>query len=509
MSIINVKDLSYFYPRQDHPALHKVNLQIKKGEIWAVIGRSGCGKSTLVRALSRLVPDFYGGSLSGEIILQQRSLREWSNHELYRQMGVVTQDAEHSMIFSAVKRDIAFGLENLGLSNCEMNLRVAKVLDYFKLNTFGNRSINHLSGGEKQKAALAGIVAMKPQILILDEPTAQLDPAASRDFFQLIKQLHKELAITIIIVEQKLEQIFALADKVAVMEKGQIIFTGTPAEQIKWAAEHKYPLVPASAKDAELENIMPGQMKERKNAFSPLTDTVLVSNADDILVSIQGLNYSYSAETPAINNVDLQLLRGQFAALIGDNGAGKSSLLKIMLGLLKAESGQLNVAGHQGKSLVPRLVGQVVAYLPQSLDHFFMTDSVLEDVKLAVKQQSEAEKTARCWLEKLNVIKYLNCDPRSLSTGEKQRVALAAIIAGDPCLILLDEPTRGLDIMQKRELGQILMQLAQQGKTVLIAAHDLEFVNRYAHRVLVMHQGRIMSDQARSQASTEVICQTG
>lgn len=508
MSIINVKDLSYFYPRQDVAALHKVNLQINSGEIWAVIGRSGCGKSTLVRALSRLVPDFYGGSLSGEIILQQRSLREWSNQELYRQMGVVTQDAEHSMIFSVVERDIAFGLENLGLSNCEMNLRVAETLNYFKLQRLGNRSISHLSGGEKQKAALAGIVAMKPQILILDEPTAQLDPAASRDFLQLIRQLNKELGITIIIVEQKLEQIFALADKVAVMEKGQVIFTGTPAQQIKWAAEHKYPLVPASIKEAEkTENIMTGQMKERQSeAFSPLADAV---NVDDIVVSIQGLNYSYGAETPAINNVDLQLLRGQFTALIGDNGAGKSSLLKIMLGLLKAESGQLNVAGHQGKSLVPKLIGQVVAYLPQSLDHFFMTDSVLEDVKLAVKQQSEAENTARCWLEKLNVIKYLNCDPRSLSTGEKQRVALAAIIAGDPCLILLDEPTRGLDIMQKRELGQTLMQLAQQGKTVLVAAHDLDFVNCYAHRVLIMHQGRIISDQARPLASTEVICQTG
>lgn len=477
MPLIDIKDFSYYYPSDNQPALDKVNLQIGPGEIWAVIGRSGSGKSTLLRALGKLLPEFYGGTMFGEIIFGGRRLRDYKAAEFYCQTGVITQDAEHSIIFERVKRDIAFGLENLGLDNPEMHARIENVLDYLGLKDLQSRPVSSLSGGEKQKTALAGIMAMQPRILILDEPTAQLDASGARDFFELLEKLNRELGMTIILTEQKLEPLFSLAHSIAVLEQGRLIFCGAPCAQISWARENGYPLRPGSFAGARNDG-----------------GGVPVKNREAEIAAIKALHFNYHARQPVLKNIDLALQAGKITALTGGNGAGKTTLLKILLGLIKPDRGQVKVLGHAGAGLAPGRLGGQAGYLPQNLDHFFIADTVWADVKLGVKQRDKAGEIARLWLEKLNLIKYLDRDPRTLSAGEKQRAALAAVLAGGPRLILLDEPTRALDVVQKKELGQILGGLAAEGRAILAASHDREFVRAYAHRVLTMAQGRIIKD---------------
>ncbi|HNX28777.1 MAG TPA: ATP-binding cassette domain-containing protein [Syntrophomonadaceae bacterium] len=504
MNMIDIQDLSYYYPGQAHPALKSIGLQIEKGKICGITGRSGCGKSTLLRAISRLIPDFYGGTLAGEIFFRQRPLKDWSNKDLYRYMGVLSQDAEHSIIFNELKRDVAFGLENLGLSNAEMSRRVGEVLEYFSLNQLSHKSVHHLSGGERQKTALAGIVVMQPEMLVLDEPTAQLDNSTARDFFKLLRKLNQELGITIVIAEQKLGFLFDLADKVAVMENGEIIFAGTPAEQNNWALRHDYPLTPDSRGDHWTMSANYGLSSNKTGLNTGWPVTAAEKSWPDHAVAVRAINFNYG-KSKVLENINLELYRGQITALTGDNGAGKTTLIKIILGLIKAGSGQVEVLGHEGKQLQPAIIGREAAYLPQSLDHYFMADTALAEVRLGLEQDGGSGETARDWLEKLNVIKYLDTDPRCLSAGEKQRVAIASITAADPQLILLDEPTRGLDIIQKRVLGQILAGLARQGKAVVVAAHDGDFVSAYADRVIFMQQGRIITDETRDLKNREAL----
>ncbi len=464
------------------------------------MGFSGCGKSTLLRGVSRLIPDFYGGNLAGDIFFQQRSLRDWSHKELYRSMGVLSQEAEHSLIFNEVRRDIAFGLENLGISNSEMSLRISEVLEYFGLRELSCRSVHHLSGGERQKTALAGIVAMQPELLVLDEPAGQLDDHSARELFRLLKKLNQERGITIVIAEQKLSLLLDLADKVAVMEAGEVIFTGTPEEQYSWALRHDYPLT-CDRKRNNGENAYSGPDQNGGEAGGEPT---AAHTRPDHVAAVYELNYKYE-QTKILKNITLRLYPGQMTALTGDNGAGKTTLIKMLLGLLKPGAGEVEVLGRQGKQLRPEIIGRETAYLPQNLDHYFITDTALAEVELGLRPGGGNHLSARDWLEKLHVIEYLDEDPRSLSIGEKQRVAIASLIAGAPQLILLDEPTRGLDIIQKRVLGDILSKLARQGKAIVLASHDTDFVNTFADRVILMQHGCVINDEFRNGERREAL----
>lgn len=499
MNIIDIQNLTYYYPGQDRPALNHIDLQVKKGEIVGIIGVSGCGKSTLLRAVSRLIPDFYGGNLAGNVFFGERSLRDWSQKELYRSMGVLSQEAEHSLIFNEVRRDIAFGLENLGISNREMSLKIREVLKYFGLDQLSCRSVHHLSGGERQKTALAGIVAMEPELLVLDEPAGQLDDHTSRDLFLLLKQLNQERGITIVIAEQKLELLLNLADKVAVMEAGEVIFIGTPQEQYSWALRNDYPLTCDCKINHEEKAYAGPDWKEKAGSES----TAAVTRPDHV-AAVYELNYQYQ-QIRILKNITLRLYPGQITALTGDNGAGKTTLIKMLLGLLKPGGGEVEVLGRKGKQLRPEIIGQKAAYLPQNLDHYFITDTALAEVELGLRAGGGNHLSARDWLEKLKVDAYAEADPRSLSIGEKQRVAIASLIAAAPQLILLDEPTRGLDIMQKQVLGETLTGLTRTGKAIVLASHDTDFVNTYADRVILMQHGCVIKDELRNGERREAL----
>lgn len=528
--IFELNNFTYYYPRHSQPALNQVRLKVDEGEFLLLTGRSGSGKSTLARALCGLVPDFYGGSVSGDILYQGTSLGKWTKSQLAQQIGIVFQEPDSQLLFRNVERDIAFGLENLGLPNSLMQRRVAEMMDFLNLNALRKRDSNTLSGGEKQKIVLAGVLAMNPQVLILDEPTSQLDPVAAGEFLKLVKDLNDEYAITIILIEQRLEQSFTLADRVVILEAGKIIFQGDSREELRWAAEQSYPLMPVipaifagftntdlpltvkegrkllsgfaltpysalphrENEDGKPGQIQPGGVFKSGQNMSP-GERSSRPNRDQgkPLVEIKRLSFAYPHGDQALRDLNLNIWPGECVALVGANGAGKSTLLQITAGLLPAYSGHIRVGDYSGKELKAEKVNRLLAYLPQSLDNFFLADTVSQDIALSSQiAASEVE----FWLGKMNLQEFREDDPRKLSTGEKHRVAMAAVLASNPDLILLDEPTTGIDGEQKKEIGKLLLTLCQQGKSVLLVTHDIDFASEYAGRLVFMHNGTILAD---------------
>ena len=529
--VFELNNFTYYYPRHSNPALGQVSLEVGEGEFLLLTGRSGSGKSTLARALCGLVPDFYGGSVSGDIFYKGVPLDKWTKSQLARHIGIVFQEPDSQLFYRNVERDIAFGLENLGLPNSFMQRRVAEVMDFLNLNSLRKRDSNTLSGGEKQKIVLAGVLAMNPQVLILDEPTSRLDPVAAGEFLKLVKDLNDEFAITIILIEQRLEQSFTLADRIIVMDAGNIIFQGDSREELSWAAEQNYPLMPVipaiftefTDKDLPL-TVKEGRKQLSGFALSPYppvpyredehrkpgqvqpgvvnkSDKVMSSggrsrtpegNGAKPLVEIKRLSFTYSHGEQALRDVNLNIWPGECVAMAGANGAGKSTLLQVMAGLISPYNGYVRVGDYSGKELKAEKVNRLLAYLPQNLDSFFLADTVFQDIALSKIAASDAG--SGFWLEKMNLQGLQNEDPRKLSTGEKHRVAMAALLESNPDLILLDEPTTGIDGEQKKEIGKLLLDLCRQGKSVLLVTHDIDFASEYAGRLVFMHSGTILAD---------------
>lgn len=529
--VFELNNFTYYYPRHSKPALGQVSLEVGEGEFLLLAGRSGSGKSTLARALCGLVPDFYGGSVSGDIIYKGTPLDKWTKSQLARQIGIVFQEPDSQLFYRNVERDIAFGLENLGLPNSFMQRRVAEIMDFLNLNSLRKRDSSTLSGGERQKIVLAGVLAMNPQVLILDEPTSQLDPVAAGEFLKLVKDLNDEFAITIILIEQRLEQSFILADRIIVMDGGTVIFQGDSREELRWAAQQNYPLMPVipaiftefTDKDRPL-TVKEGRKLLSGFALNPnprlpygddehsktgqvqpgvvyKSDKVISSGGKSIkpegdksqpLVEIKRLSFTYSQGEPALRGVNLNIWPGECVAMVGANGAGKSTLLQVMAGLISPYSGYVRVGDYSEKELKAEKVKHLLAYLPQNLDSFFLADTVSQDIALSKLVASDAE--SEFWLEKMNLQELQNEDPRKLSTGEKHRVAMTAVLASNPDLILLDEPTTGIDGAQKKEIGTLLLDLCRQGKSVLMVTHDMDFASEYAGRLVFMHSGTILAD---------------
>jgi energy-coupling factor transporter ATP-binding protein EcfA2 len=501
-NIFTLSKVSYYYPRSDWPALHNLNLEVREGEFLLLIGRSGSGKSTLARAMCALIPDFYGGDMTGQIDFLGVPLTDWPKNQVAEKVGIVFQEPSKQLFYKNVERDIAFGLENLGFDNDLMHRRVAEVLDFLNLNSLRRRDSRLISGGEQQKIALAGVLAMGPQVLILDEPTSQLDPVAAAGFLDLLRDLNQDAGVTVILIEQRLDKAFNLADRVIVMEAGEIIYQGEKTEQLRWAFNNNYPLVPAvpaifaaGANNAAVPmtikegRIMLGAMGADENVPPCKCETSL--RPGEPLVQINKLTFAYPDSLPAIKDLDLKIWPGEFVALIGSNGAGKSTLLQVIAGLLGGYKGNVRVGDVSGKRLKAENLKHQVAYLPQNLDDFFLADTVVEDIMLAGEK---AKEPPDYWLEALKLMQYRDDDPRKLSTGEKQRAALAAILASDPALILLDEPTTGVDREHKKKLGKLLVELCRRQKTIVLVTHDIDFVSEYAERIVFMHEGKIVAE---------------
>jgi len=523
---VRLEKLTYSYPYSDSCALSDVDLEFKKGEFVLLAGPSGCGKSTLVRCLNRLVPEVSGGSFSGRVLLRGKDLKYEKVHRLALEVGMVFQNPETQLFSLTVAEDLAFGPENLGLSRAEVRARVEKALREVGLERFRDHFIFTLSGGEKQRTAIGGNLAMQPEILVLDEPTSDLDPAGTLEVLELLKRLNAEKQTTLILIEHKLDAVFEMADRMLVMDEGRVIFDGKPFE-ILCREEEKlrklgiYP--PQLTEIACFLGFAPG------NSNIPAYETLLkrlaellqafeveslpesrVERGSEILVSmlqprenpphirIEQLCYRHEDGSEAFENLNLEIKHGEFLALLGHNGAGKTTLAGHLIGFCRPASGRVLLNGKDISRYSTAQLSKQVGYLFQNPDSQIFTDSVFEEVCFGLENlgmpEEKIKRLADSALEMMELSAYRNRHPHSLSRGQRQRLAVASILALEPDLLVLDEPTTGQDRGHIRKFLDKIRELNRLGKTVILITHDMELAAEYAERVIVMKQGKILLD---------------
>lgn len=550
MALFKIENLTYYYPDGERPALKEVNLSIEEGEFILVAGGSGSGKSSLARVLAGLLPDFYGGRFGGRVYFRGRDLRGLDRRKLAREVGMVFQDPEKQLVMTGVEAEIAFGLENLGAPRAEMSRRVAEVISFLGLADLRYAFTATLSGGQKQKLALAAVLAMQPQVLVLDEPTSQLDPVAAEDFLNLVKRLNEEMGFTIVLIEQRLERCYHLADRVLFMEGGRVAQDGPPEQVARRLVQKDALIVPPVARLFALLGApeIPVTVKEGRkllrtvfpvsSAASQGEDgvgvwrfasagagsgtTVTARDKDTAgrhllfggpdrwkerrktthaappaplsLLEVKNLWFTYSGGKEVLREINCRVCAGECVAVLGENGAGKSTLLKNMAGLLRPGRGRVLFMGSDWSKYSDG-PGEHVAYLSQNPNDYLFQDTVEEELLFTLKNFGLADNgVVDELLKRLHISGYRRVNPRDLSGGERQRVALAAVLVTRPQLVLLDEPTRGMDYRLKSELGRFLKERADAGAGVVLVTHDVEFAAEYATRVMMLFDGRLVAD---------------
>jgi energy-coupling factor transporter ATP-binding protein EcfA2 len=512
LALLEIKDLTYFYPGSTKPSLNSIDLDIREGEFLLVVGGSGSGKSSLARVIAGLIPEFYGGRLQGKLFFQGDELKGDDRHKLNSQVGIVFQDPEKQLVMTSVEAEIAFGLENLGLPQQEMFRRVAEVMTFLNLAPLRDKFTANLSGGEKQKVALAAVLAMQPRILVLDEPTSQLDPVAAGEFLDLVEYLNKELGYTVVLIEQRLERCFHLADRTVVMKQGEIIFDGTPADAARWQLAHQLPFIPPVAKFFASVNssAIPLTVRDGRRELHKYLPTVSLQenpdrkikltpvNKETLVLAAKNIWYTYPGGREVIRGQSLCVRKGEFVVILGANAAGKSTLLKLLAGIIKPDRGSVQLLGQDTRHLSLMELGRKVGYLSQNPNDYLFQDTVEDELRFTmdnfrIKDNSICEEV----LQKLNLYTLRHANPRDLSSGERQRVALASILVAEPRLLLLDEPTRGMDYRLKAELGGFLRGITAAGGSVVLVTHDVEFAAEYAARVVMIFDGMVACDGPR------------
>ncbi|MCF8011512.1 MAG: ATP-binding cassette domain-containing protein [Clostridiales bacterium] len=516
MAVIKIKNLTYYYPDIQKPALDNINMEILDGQFVLLAGSSGCGKSSLVRAICGLIPGFYGGTYGGSIIIDHDEVKHMERCELVKNVGMVFQDPESQLVMTCVEEELAFGLENMGLPNNLMKRRIMEVSSALGLSGCLHNYIPELSGGQKQKVALASVLVMQPEVLILDEPTSQLDPVAGEEILTLVKRLNEENGITVILVEQRLERCFHLADRVLVMEKGCIACDDIPQETARWAVRNESSFIPPLAKLFAGVNAssIPLTVKQGKQILIPYTHFPEIKRKKapgkkqrkiqgKSLVDVHNLWFSYSNGKEVLKNINLKINPGDFTVIMGENAAGKSTFLKNINGLLKPGRGQVRVSGWDTKKVSVEELAPVCGYLSQDPNDYLFLDSVEQELSYTLDNLGLPDDgIIDDVMNKLQLTPYAESNPRDLSAGERQRVALASILVAKPELLLLDEPTRGLDYQLKEELGNIMKQLQAEGTAVIIITHDVEFAAEYAENIVLMAEGSIIAQGSKHEMLT-------
>lgn len=507
IALVEIENLTYqYFADGDAPAVSGVSLGVQPGEFVLLAGPSGCGKSTLLRAIGALVPHFYGGRFDGTVRVAGRDTRGVKPAELAGSVGFVFQDPESQIVSTGVEAEVAFGLENLGLAPARIAKRTEEILVAMGVSYLRTADVGELSGGELQKVALASVLAMQPDILILDEPTSQLDPVAGENLLASLRRINEEMGTTVILVEHRLDRCYHWVDRVVVMETGRIVCDATPRAAARWALDRDSVFVPPISKVfAECCNgDLPLTVKEgrallaSKRVFIAVGPTKGRPPARDSepVVAVCGLHYVYPNGTEALRGCDLTVNTGEFVAIMGENGAGKSTLAKHLNGLLRSPRGTVRLCGRSIDGVPTEELARTCALLGQNPNDYLFSETVRDELTFTLKHLAPGIRrdTIDETLDRFGLTDLAGEDPRMLSAGERQRVALASLLVADPKVIVLDEPTRGMDCRNKDVLGECLRQLRSEGKTVLVVTHDVEFAANYADRVLLMGRGRVIAD---------------
>jgi energy-coupling factor transport system ATP-binding protein len=504
--MIRFEQLTYRYPQANVPVLDNLSCELKEGEFLLVVGPSGAGKSTFLRCLNGLVPHFYGGTIGGRIVVAGRDPVALGPRGMADLVGLVLQDPEAQFVVDKVEDELAFALENLGFDPILMRKRVEEAMDQLGIAHLRRRSLNTLSGGERQRVAIAAVMTLQPRVLVLDEPTSQLDPQAAEEVLDTLVKLNHDLGLTVILSEHRLERVVQYADRILYLPGGgEAPILDEPREVLL-----RTDLVPPLVALAKALGWMPLPLtiKEGRRFARRLPACAFGASSlpppsrapqTAVSVSVRGLRFSYNGH-PALQDVSLQIRQGEFVALMGRNGSGKTTLLKHLVGLLKPQQGEVQIQGTgTGTAMDTRQVPveeiiQVVGYVPQNPSALLFSDTVHQELDFTRRGHRLPLADYGDLLHTLGLGAHLEHYPRDLSVGERQRVALAAILVADPQILLLDEPTRGLDYQQKASLTAALWDQKRRGRTILMASHDVELVAHCADRVVMLGDGRVVVD---------------
>lgn len=514
MALFEIRNLTFTYPGQEKPALTDLSFSLEQGEFLVVCGKSGCGKSTLLRHFKTAMSPY--GERKGQILLEGRELDTVSVREQGARIGYVLQSPDNQLVTDKVWHELAFGLENLGYETGTIRLRVAEMASFFGIQTWFEKNVEELSGGQKQLLNLAAVMAMQPDLLVLDEPTSQLDPLAAGDFLATLRKINAELGTTILIIEHRLEEVLAYADRVMVMENGRILALDEPAK------------LPARIRDNDMFRAMPvpmrifealsgegfspvtvregrewleGWMKNREAAGSVAEETRKDGGyreaVSEVVIEARDVWFRYEKKLPdVVRDLNLTVRKGELYCLLGGNGTGKSTTLSLLGRIRKPYRGKLYLKGKElGKYRESELYGAVLGILPQNPQCLFVKDTVEKDLR----EMSKDEERLRDVIAKTEIGHLLNSHPYDLSGGEQQRAALAKVLLLNPEIILLDEPTKGLDGFYKQKLAEILKGLTKEGRTILMVSHDIEFCAEYGDTCALFFHGGVVTSAPAGQ----------
>ena len=454
MAVAVASGLTYTYPGASRPALDGVSLVVEPGELVVVLGASSSGKSTLLRALAGLVPHFYGGRFAGSVDVGGSDTRRTRPAELAGTVACLFQDPESQVVMGRVLGEVAFGLGNLGVTPAEIAPRALAALAAVGAEHLADRPTDQLSGGELQRVCLASTLALEPRLLLLDEPTSQLDPEAAHDLLDLALALAAERGIAVVCSEQRTARLLPYADRVLFLAEGRLLLDAPRAEALDWLAANEPAYLPAASL-GEPTRRAPG----------------------DVLCTVSDVSYGYPAGRgrAAVTQASLELRRGEVVALVGPNGSGKSTLAKLATGLLEPAGGAVSRAGR-------------AAYLSQDPGRYLARDRVEDEVALGVAGD---RRRAHATLASVGLAEQGDRHPRDLSSGERERLAVAAVLVTEPDVLILDEPTRGVDPVRKRQLADLVR--AGSGRATLVVTHDEDLVRGVADRVLRMERGTVVA----------------
>jgi len=520
--IVHVDRLSFRYPGAPSLALRDVSFTVEQGECLALMGATGAGKTTLCLALTGIVPQFFGGEMYGTVGVAGLDTLAHPVSTLARMVGIVFQDPEMQLTATSVEHEVAFALENLCLKTAEIRKRIDEALPAVGLAGLEKKHPHALSGGQKQRLAIAAALALKPRLLVLDEPTSQLDPVGAAEVFALIRTLNRELGITVIVASHQSEEVAEFADRVALLDNGRLIRVA-PTRQffqdVTFLTNHRIrpPQVTAffhclRERGLVLDSLpvsLPGALSTYEALrssldFHPQTVTATPSRRGAVRLATQDLTYTYADGTRALAGVTLDIRAGDYVAIVGQNGAGKTTLVRSFLGLLGPSAGHLTLDGSRLENLAVGDISQRIGFVPQNPDTQLFTFSVATEVGFALEQAglppSKVHRRVDDTLAAMDLTGQRDLHPFALSKGDRGRVVLAATLIREPEILIFDEPTTGQDYQGAMRILELTRQLHTAGKTVIAITHHLHLLPGFAERVLVLGQGRVLLDASLAEA---------
>ncbi len=495
--MIDLDNVSFSYGDDSEPVLHEISLHITEAELCLVMGPTGCGKSTLLGLLNGLVPHFTGGTLTGTICVAGRSIAQHRPRDLSDVIGVVGQDTAAGFVTDTVEDELAYGMESLGLDPQTMRRRVEETLDLLGLVDLRRRSLATLSSGQQQRVAIGSVLTTHPQVLVLDEPTSALDPPAAEEALAILQRLAHDVGITVVIAEHRLERVVHFADRVIYLQQDRQHMVGVP-ESVLAHSSIAPPVVElgrALGWDPLAMSVRDARRRVRELALPRDNGGLHRSGAasTEPVIIAEGLTVAYGG-IPALRDIDLRVCAGDVVALMGRNGAGKSSLLRAATGLVKPTAGRVTLGGCDPSLLKPAELIQTVGFVPHDPGELLIADTVAEECALADRDARVPDGYCQALLEELIGDIDLASHPRDLSEGQRLALVVAIQLASTPPVLLLDEPTRGLDYPAKRRLTHHLQSLASRGHAIVVATHDVELAAAVATRTVVLADGEIVMD---------------